>query len=205
MKKRIIINIDEKWESKLNTMENTYGLDKGQIIEIALKRSIPKIEDGLKDLIPVDVQDKFIKSEDMQKDGSLTDQTEKSILEIEDSLRVPVSVSEKVSEPNISYSKPNTIEFRLSNTDVKNKHLRIPKRFEHLFPQKYTCKENHNEAGDKIFKLIDGKDEYKTHIENGNRLPHITDIFHNHPELKPRDKVYIDILEPKKLYNFRTG
>lgn len=204
MRKRIILDIDEKLDHKLNTMVKSSGFDKGLIVEIALRRSIPDIENILKELIPVDVQDENIKSEVTQKNGFLVDQNEAFRLEIEDSLRKSMPIGVKASEFNISSSEPVTIELRLSNTDVENKHLTIPKKFLHQFPPKQNHSENHNEARDTLFKLVDGKYEYETHIEGKNRLPHITGIFYNHPELQPKDKVYIDIIEPKKHYRFRT-
>ncbi|KKG10289.1 hypothetical protein [Methanosarcina sp. 2.H.A.1B.4] len=205
MRRRVILNIDEKYDHKLSAMENRYGLDKGQIVEIALKRSITEIENSLKELIPIDVQEKITKNEDAQKEGTLVNQEEDFTWDNEDTLKNPMSVGVKTSDFNVSSWEPMTIELQLSNTDVNSKHLTIPTRYLNLFPSKLpNCRGDHYKERDKMFTLIDGNYEYETHIEGANRLPHITGIFHKHPELQPKDRVYIDIIEPKRLYRFRT-
>jgi len=88
------------------------------------------------------------------------------------------------------------IEISLSNADVKIKHVTIPTKYLDRFPPK-TVSKRHDKH---IFTVIADGEEYRTHIEGGNRLPGIRRFFHKHPELKKGDILYIDIIEPKKRY-----
>ena len=173
MKPRINISLEQHLANKLTELEKKFGLDKGQIIEISLKRNLSDIEEKLHDLIPIaDVNEKI-----GNKTGS----------------ELEFQPEELVS------TKTENIKITLSKTDVKNKHITIPKRYHHLFPPVMGGR-YHDLENNKLFTIIaDGK-EYETHLEGANRLPHITDVFNNHPELSEGNTIYLDVIEPKKSY-----
>lgn len=176
MKIRIDVSLEKYLVNKLADLENKFGLDKGQIIEISLKRNLSDIEDKLHDLIPIaDVNEK----RENKIDSEWKFQPEELVSTVIENIKIT-----------------------LSKTDVKNKHISIPKRYHHLFPPIMRSR-NHDLENNKLFTIIaDGK-EYETHLEGANRLPHITDIFNDHPELSEGNIIYLDVIEPKKRYQLR--
>ena len=176
MKTRIDISLEKYLVNKLANLENKFGLDKGQIIEISLKRNLSDIEEKLHDLIPIaDVHEKI---------GDKTD-------------------SECEFQPEGLYStETENIKITLSKTDINFKHITIPVDYHHLFPPIMKGR-NHDLENNKLFTIIADGREYETHLEGSNRLPHITDVFNNHPELSEGNIVYLDVIEPKKSYQLR--
>lgn len=184
VKKRLDINLDEKWIRILSDLEKKHGFDRGMIIEIALRRSISDIQKYLNELAPP--------LEELGGDDIVAKPQELSI--------------EKESEVISTYqlypveeSQNKMIPIELSRTDVRNKHLSIRKKYHYLFPPKMEGREHYLEK-DKMFTIIADGIKYKTHLEGANRLPHITPIFSKHSELQPGNIIHLEILEPKKLY-----
>lgn len=175
MKQRIDITLEKYLVDKLIDLEKKFCLDKGQLVEISLKKNLSDIEEKLRDLIPIVDVNEMRKNTDSECE---------------------FQIKESV------FPDTECIKITLSKTDVSHKHITIPKRYHHLFPPILKSK-NHYSENDKLFNIIaDGK-EYETHLEGANRLPHITDIFNNHPELSDGNTIYLDVIEPKKLFQLR--
>ena len=90
----------------------------------------------------------------------------------------------------IKSGNTNIIEVILNATNVKDKYIYIKVAYRDYFP---SIKEP--------FKILTEEgDEFITHLEGSHRIPGITKFFDNHPEYITGDKIYIDVIEPKKTY-----
>jgi len=91
---------------------------------------------------------------------------------------------------NITKINNKFIEVILNATNVEDKYIYIRAPYRNYFP---PIKEP--------FKILTEEgDEFITHLEASYRIPRITKFFDNHPEYIEGDKIYIDVIEPKKTY-----
>lgn len=91
---------------------------------------------------------------------------------------------------NITKINNKFIEVILNATNVEDKYIYIRAPYRNYFPPIKVP-----------FKILTEEgDEFITHLEGSYRIPGITKFFDNHPEYIEGDKIYIDVIEPKKMY-----
>ena len=114
---------------------------------------------------------------------------------------VPIITGRYISEIAGDVELPSeSMEITLLKDNIRGKYFIIPPKYRDSFPPKTQSKE-HERKEFTIYGTDGQKSE--THIEGGYRMPGITWFFNKNKQLKEGDKVYIDIIEPKKQYRLR--